>query len=234
MTKKPIGIIGAMDDEIVMYKEKLTNLKEVKHKIFTFYKGKFHGKNVVVVKSGVGKVFSAMICQYLIDEFDVASVLFTGVGGSLNKTLEIGDVVVGTDSAHHDFDATPLGFKRGQISYTDYRFFGADEKMLGIALLAKLDGHKIIKGRILTGDQFFTEADKKKSTYLMDELKGDCIEMEGAAVAQVCTVNEVPHLIIRTVSDKADGTAVQDYNKFTPIVANNSFKIVEHLVKNLN
>lgn len=109
----------------------------------------------------------------------------------------------------------------------------ADEKMLGIALLAKLDGHKIIKGRILTGDQFFTEADKKKSTYLMDELKGDCIEMEGAAVAQVCTVNEVPHLIIRTVSDKADGTAVQDYNKFTPIVANNSFKIVEHVVKNL-
>ncbi len=233
MKTKPIGIIGAMDDEIKMYFSHLTDMKEVKHKMFTFYVGTFHGKNVVLVKSGVGKVFSAMVCQYLIDKFDVGSVLFTGVGGSLNKTLEIGDVVVSTDSVHHDFDATPLGFKRGQISYTDYRFFAADKKLLKLALLAKLDGHKIIQGRVCTGDQFFTESHKKESTYLVNELKGDCIEMEGAAVAQVCTVNEVPHLIIRTVSDKADGTAVDDYNKFTPIIASNSFKIVESVVKNL-
>src|SRR3989344_2537173 len=129
-----IGIIGAMDDEIKMYFKHIKNIKKIKYKIFTFYKGKFHGKDIILVKSGVGKVFAAMICQYLIDQFKVKSIIFTGVGGSLNKTLKIGDVVVSTDSAHHDFNATPLGFKRGQISYTDYRFFQAEQKLLQIAL----------------------------------------------------------------------------------------------------
>ena len=228
-----IGIIGAMDDEISMYKKHIKNVKEVKWKIFTFYKGLFNGKNVVLVKSGVGKTFAAMICQRLIDEFNVSMILFTGVGGSLNKELNIGDVVVSTDSVHHDFDATPLGFKLGQISYTDYRFFKADENLIKLALKAKLNNHKIIKGRILTGDQFFTQAEKLQKKYLTEELKGDCIEMEGAAVAQVCNINKIPYLIIRSMSDKANGTAVQDYNNFTKIVAHNSFAIVNHILKNI-
>ena len=228
-----IGIIGAMDDEIQMYFKHIKNLKKIKYKIFTLYKGKFHGKNIILVKSGVGKVFAAMICQYLIDKFKVKSILFTGVGGSLNKTLKIGDVVVSTDSAHHDFNATPLGFKRGQISYTDYRFFQAEKKLLELALKTPTTGHKIIAGRILTGDQFFTQREKKKHKYLTEELCGDCIEMEGAAVAQVCNINEVPHLIIRTMSDQANGTAVKDYNQFKHVVAENSFKIVEHLIGNM-
>ena len=86
----------------------------------------------------------------------------------------------------------------------------------------------------MTGDQFLTHKEKQEYRYLTEELKGDCVEMEGAAVAQVCVINEIPHLIVRTVSDKADGTAVQDYNQFFPIVANNSFKIVEFVVSHLN
>lgn len=225
-----IGIIGAMDDEIKMYKEHLTERKEVTYKTLVFYTGKLQGKEVVVVKSGVGKVFAAMICQYLIDKFNVNSVLFTGVGGSLNPKLEIGDVVVSIDSVYHDFDAVALGFPRGNISYTNYRFFKADERLRELALKTKLGKHKVIAGRILTGDQFLTHKEKQEYKYLTEELKGDCIEMEGAAVAQVCVVNETPHLIVRTVSDKADGTAVEDYNKFTPIVAHNSFRIVEWVV----
>mgnify|MGYP001584314572 FL=1 len=217
-----IGIIGAMDDEIKMYKEHLTNMKEVHYKTLTFYTGKLQGKDVVVVKSGVGKVFAAMICQYLIDRFNVTTVLFTGVGGSLNPTLEIGDVVVSRDSVHHDFDAIALGFPRGNIAYTQYRFFKADTRLIELALKAKVGEHKVIAGRILTGDQFLTHKEKQEHTYLVEELKGDCVEMEGAAVAQVCVINEIPHLIVRTVSDKADGTAVEDYNTFTPIVAHNS------------
>lgn len=228
-----IGIIGAMDEEISVCFDHLQDKKETILKTFTFYEGTLHGLNVVLVKSGVGKVFAAMVCQILIDKFDVDTVLFTGVGGSLNKDLEIGDVVVGIDAVQHDFDATPLGFKRGQISYTDYRFFNAEKKLLDLALQAKLEKNKIIKGRILTGDQFFTQRDKEESKYL-EELEGDCIEMEGAAVAQVCVVNEIPHLIIRTVSDKADGTAVEDYNSFKDVVAVNSFKIVETVLRGLD
>nr|AQS33892.1 hypothetical protein [uncultured archaeon] len=229
-----IGIIGAMDDEIAMYLDHITVEKKVKYSIFTFYKGTFHNQKVVLVKSGVGKVFAAMITQYLIDKFNVDTILFTGVGGSLNKSLKIGDVVISTDSAHHDFNAIPLGFKRGQISYTNYRFFKADATLRKIALKAKLNTHKIIPGRILTGDQFFTQREKKAHKYLTQELKGDCIEMEGAAVAQVCTMNKIPHLIIRTVSDQANGTAVKDYNSFKHIVAANSFQIVHHIIESMN
>lgn len=228
-----IGIIGAMDEEIKMYKEHLTDKKEIKYKTLTFYTGKLQGKEVVVVKSGVGKVFAAMICQYLIDRFNVNLVLFTGVGGSLNPTLEIGDVVVSVDSVHHDFDAMALGFSRGNISYTKYRFFKADTRLVELALKAKVGKHKVIAGRILTGDQFLTHKEKQEHKYLTKELKGDCVEMEGAAVAQVCVINEIPHLIVRTMSDKADGTAVEDYNRFFPVVAHNSFKIVEWVVGSL-
>ncbi len=228
-----IGIIGAMDEEITAYLEHLESRKETSWKIFTFYEGTMHGHEVVIVKSGVGKVFSAMVCQMLIDRFDINIVLFTGVGGSLNANLKIGDAVVSMDALQHDFDATPLGFERGQISYTDYRIFEADKRLLDLALATNLEGHQIIKGRILTGDQFFTQRDKKRHTYLYDELKGDCIEMEGAAVAQVCAINETPHLIIRTVSDNADGTAVEDYNSFKGIVAVNSFKIVDSILSML-
>ncbi len=230
---KVIGIIGAMDDEIQMYQEHLTNARAIKHNSFTFYTGTFHKHQVVLVKSGVGKVFAAMITQYLIDKFNVSSILFTGVGGSLNKSLKVGDVVIGTDSVHHDFDAIALGFKRGQISYTNYRFFKADARLRALALKAHIDNHKIMAGRILTGDQFFTQREKKKHKYLTAELKGDCIEMEGAAVAQVCVMNKIPHLIIRTVSDQANGTAVKDYNTFKHLVAHNSFKIVHHILHNL-
>ena len=200
---------------------------------FTLYKGKFNNKNVVLVKSGVGKTFASMICQRLIDKFNIKTVLFTGVGGSLNKELDIGDVVISEDSVYHDFDATKLGFKLGQISYTNYRFFKADKTLLKLALKANINNHKIIKGRILTGDQFFTLREKIAKKYLTKELKGDCIEMEGAAIAQVCTLNKIPHLIIRSMSDKANKSAVQDYNKFTKIVAHNSFAIIDHILKNI-
>ena len=102
-----------------------------------------------------------------------------------------------------------------------------------LALKTDVAPNKIIKGRILTGDQFFTQRDKLTKEYLTKELKGDCIEVEGAAVAQVCVINEIPHLIIRTMSDKANGMAVQDYNKFKSIVASNSFKVIKEILINL-
>lgn len=129
MTKEgPIGIICAMDDEIEMYLDHIEDVEEIKWKIFTFYKGSFNGKNVVLVKSGVGKVFAAMIAQRLIDEFKVSRILFAGVGGSLNRKLKLGDVVVSTDSAHHDFDAQELAQRGHSVTVVP-------EKGQGILLL---------------------------------------------------------------------------------------------------
>ena len=222
--------MGAMDEEIESYLRHLKDRKETEWKIFRFYTGKLWEKDVVIIKTGVGKVFSAMICQHLIDKYNVELVLFTGVGGALNKQLNIGDVVVSIDSVHHDMDVKSLGFERGRIPYTNYRFFKAERQLVEKALKADLSPNKIIRGRILTGEQFFTHADKDDKKYLTEELKGDCIEMEGAAVAQVCVVNEIPHIIIRTITDSANGDAFEDFTRFKPIVASNSFKVVEKIL----
>ena len=223
-----------MDAEIKEYIRHLSDRKDIYWKAFKFYTGKINNKKVVVVKSGVGKVFAAMICQKLIDKFNIDKILFTGVAGSLNKKLNILDVVVAEDCVQHDMDAIALGFKRGQIPYTKYRIFKSSEELKKIALRTTLDGNKkIIKGRILTGDQFFSGIGRLKHGYLKRELGGMAIEMEGASVAQVCTVNRIPFLIIRSISDKADGKAADNFNSFLKSSAKNSFKVVSHILNNI-
>ncbi len=130
-------------------------------------------------------------------------------------------------------DVQALGFSRGTIPYTDYRVFAADDKLRTIASEVRLSRKKIMEGRILTGDQFMTEKETKRRKYLTEDLKGDAIEMEGGAVAMVCTLNRVPFLVVRTISDKADGTAPKDFNRFMPVVAKNSFKVVSSLVRKI-
>ncbi len=228
-----IGIIGAMDAELEEYTKYITDCEKKYWNDFLFQKGRLFNKKVIIVKSGVGKVFASMVCQKLIDEYGPNLIIFTGVAGALNKQLEIGDVVISKDCINHDMDGRALGFSRGTIPYTDYKIFVADDRLKKLALSAKLDGHNIIEGRNLTGDQFLTKKKIKEYQYLTDELKGDSIDMEGAAIAQVCTLNKVPFLIVKTISDKADGTAVKDFNKFLPIAAKNSFNVVRTILQNL-
>ncbi len=230
MTKNFL-ILGALDAEIDEYRKRLNNPKETKWKEFTFYEGQFCGQNIIVVKSGVGKVFAAMVTQKLIELYDPKGIIFTGVAGSLNRKHKIGDVLVAKDCVQHDFNATGLGFSRGTIPYTDYKFFKTDEHLFNLALSAESE-YNIHSGRILTGDQFLTKKEIDEYDYLTDELGGDAVEMEGASVGQVCTINEVPFLIIRTISDKADEDAPIDFNNFLPIVAKNSVEIVSHILNN--
>lgn len=231
--KRPIGIIGAMDEEIrkLLSHSKVT--REIPWNFATFTLAELEGQRVVIVKSGVGKVLAAMICERLIDEFDPSAVIFTGAAGALSIQLEIGDVVVSTDCIQHDIDAQALGFMRGTIPYTEHRVFTADKNLRDLALRTRLRANKVIAGRILTGDQFITKHEMKDHMYLIDELKGDAIEMEGGAVAQVCVLNKVPFLVVRTISDKADGTAAADFNKFLPTVAKNSYSVVRTVLKNI-
>lgn len=228
--KKPIGIIGSMELEIERYLKSSEVHQDIAWNEFTFRRAELFGQKTVIVKSGIGKVFAAMVCERLIDEFDPRAVIFTGVAGALNKGLDIGDVVLSRSCIQHDIDAQALGFMRGAIPYTEHRVFTADENLLSLARQTRLRGKKIFEGRILTGDQFITKRDMRDHKYLIDELKGDAIEMEGGSVAQVCTLNKVPFLIVRTVSDKSDGTAVEDFNKFLPVVARNSFNVVKNIL----
>jgi 5'-methylthioadenosine/S-adenosylhomocysteine nucleosidase len=181
----------------------------------------------------VGKVSAAMVCEKLIDEYHPRAIIFTGVAGALNQDLEIGDIVVSRDCIQHDLDGQALGFARGTIPYTAYRVFVASEQLRKFALSATLGGRKIVEGRILTGDQFLTHKEASNHKYLVEELQGDVIEMEGGAIAQVCTLTKTPFLIVRTVSDKADRTAVADFYTFLPIVAKNSFAIIGTILNNL-
>ena len=223
-----IGIIGAMDEE--------TNAEDLYSEIwngFEFHRGKMAGKDVLIAKSGLGKVFAAMVCQKIINTYEPEKIIFTGLAGALNKDLEIGDVVISHDCMYHDLETEALGYSRGAIPYTDYKIFLADEQLKNLALETMLPNNKVIAGRILTGDQFMTRAKIKEFAYLTEELKGDVVEMEGAAVGHVCTVNQIPFVIARTVSDKADGEAGLDFNKFLDKAAKNSWQVVKTILNKL-
>lgn len=230
---KPIAIIGALDAEIQEFLNYLQNLEKKVWKKFTFYEGTLCGKNVVIVKSGVGKVFAALTTQKLIDDYNPSHIIFSGVAGAINGTFDIGDIVIAKDCIQHDLDATALDIPRGTVPYTNYRFFKSDQQLLTHALSADI-GHNIFAGRILTGDQFLTKRELNEFEYLKEELAGDAVEMEGAAVAQVSTINEIPFLIIRTISDKANEEASVDFGAFLPEVAKNSFQMVKHILSALN
>lgn len=228
--KKPIAIMGAMDEEVAVFVEQMELEREEVWHEFSFYLGKLWKQDVVVVKSRIGKVFAAMMTQHLIDIYSPTSVLFTGVAGGLNPDYEIGDVVVATDTIQHDLDARVFGYQRGQVPRTSYREFVCDQNLVKKALHAELEKGQLHQGRVLSGDQFISESQRPEFNYLRAELVGDAVEMEGAAVGQVCTVNQVPFLIIRTISDKADGTATQDYENFLPQVISNSMAVVKKLL----
>ena len=188
------------------------------------------GKKVVVVKCGVGKVFAALTTQKLIDFYTPEFLVFTGVAGALNPDYEIGDIVLAEDCVQHDLDATGIGIPRGTIPYTNHRFFSSDENLINKAAKTPT-AHTIHIGRILTGDQFLT--DSSSLEYLTSEFQGDAVEMEGASVGFTCTLNHIPFLLIRTISDKADHSATADFTGFVKEVSKNSLGVLKHLLISL-
>lgn len=190
------------------------------------------GKKCVVALSGVGKVAAAMATEHLIAEYQPGAVLFTGVGGALNETYQIGDVVLSKDCVQHDMDGRGLGFARGQVPYTTIRFIQADEALLSLANSATI-GHKIHCGRVLTGDQFIMDKHHLQYQYLFSELNGDAVDMEGAAMAYVCRMHNIPFLLIRTISDEANEHSPVNFEEFLPVVAQNAVGIVKHIIENI-
>lgn len=220
-----LGIIGAMDEEVLEIKNALTDVSVETVTGMDFYRGKVNGKEVVVVRSGIGKVNAAVCSQILVDRFGVEAIVNTGIAGSLRAEINIGDIVLSTDSVQHDMDATGFGYPAGQIPRMDAFAFPADEKLLNLAkeCCARVNPDiQAFTGRVVSGDQFIS--DKEKKQWLTETFDGSCTEMEGAAIAQVCYLNHIGCLIIRAISDKADDSANMDYQEFEA-------KAIEHSVK---
>lgn len=226
-----LGIIGAMDEEVSKLKEKMTGVEIKKKASMDFYRGKLMGKDVVVVRSGIGKVNAGICTQILVDEFCVDGVINTGIAGSLNADIDIGDIVLATDTVQHDVDATGFGYELGVIPRMETSTFIADEKLRSLAkeCCERVNPDiQVFCGRVVSGDQFVS--DKTKKQYILENFKGCCTEMEGAAIAQAAYLNNIPFLIIRAISDKADDSATEDYPTFEAKAIEHSVKLVTELV----
>ncbi|MEK3757594.1 5'-methylthioadenosine/adenosylhomocysteine nucleosidase [Paenibacillus sp. FSL P4-0338] len=225
-----LGLIGAMDEEIKLLLEEMENRQTTVKAGITFYAGTVFGKAAVVCKSGVGKVNAAVTTQILLDSFDVEQVLFTGVAGALHPELNIGDIVISSSCIQHDMDVTALGYARGVIPYQETSAFQADPLLVKLAEEACQElKQKSVTGIVLSGDQFI--ASRASVAMLREQLDGACAEMEGAAVAQVCHMNGIPFVVVRSMSDKADGSAHVNYSEFTVTASQHSHAILEHMLK---
>lgn len=180
----------------------------------------------------MGKVNAGICTQILIDLFNVSHVINTGVAGALNDNLNIGDIVIASDAVQYDYDVLYIGFRKGEIPYTGKYAFESDKSLREKALKAaheSLLGVHVIEGRVCTGDQFFSDAAILKG--IASEFNGDCIEMEGGAISQVCYLNHVPFVIIRAISDKI-GTPVEEYKRVEAEIAERCALITEYMIKN--
>ncbi len=227
-----IGIIGAMDVEVEKLKQDM-EIQGTLHKAgMEFCQGILKGKSAIIVRSGIGKVNAAVCTQILADEFAVDAVINTGIAGSLNADINIGDVVISTDVVHHDVDAVNFGYPLGQIPQMDTFSFLADEFLAGKAkeVCEKVNPQiRVFRGRVVSGDQFI--ADRAAKNRIQENFHGFCTEMEGAAIAQTAYLNQIPFVIIRAISDKADDSATMDYPAFERKAVEHSVRLIEGLMK---
>lgn len=229
-----IGIIGAMDEEVSRLKEEMQDVTIKTKASMDFYKGTMEGKDVVVVRSGIGKVNAGICTQILVDEYGVDAVINTGIAGSLNSDINIGDIVLSTDALQHDMDATGFGYEPGIIPRMEKSVFVADERLRTLAkdCCERVNPDiNVFEGRVVSGDQFISDKDKKN--YILDTFQGYCTEMEGAAIAQAAFLNNIPFLIIRAISDKADDSATEDYPTFEKKAIMHSVNLMCEMIKNI-
>ncbi len=228
-----LGIIGAMSEEISLVLENMHDVKTTQKGSYTYYEGTLGNQQVVLCKSGEGKVNSAMVATTLIIGFGVDTLVFTGVAGGVEDKLSLGDLVIGTDFLYHDFDATAIGFELSQIPNHDEKsIFLSDDKLsqkfTDIATNI-LGADKVCRGRIVSGDDFVASAEKINK--LKTLFNAYAVDMESAAVAHVANKHHIPCCVIRSISDKADGVAGETYTNFFKEAAKYSATLVVEYCK---
>lgn len=237
------GILAAMPIEIQMLEGQLQGKRAETFLGVTFHTGRLNGRKVVLAASGIGKVNAAMTATLLLDHFRPSEVLFTGVAGGINPELAPGDIVIGEKTAQHDYgELTSSGFHPEPTGKGTPLFMNAPERLLALAEAASKDAAldkvpttqgerrpRVLRGVIVTGDVFI--ASPAKTAELRQVFKADAVEMEGAAVAQVCWRQNVPCLVVRCLSDKADAAASADFERFANAAATNSAKLTLSMLK---
>lgn len=219
MNKKYIGIIAAEEKEMLAIKEKMNNIEQIQIYNLLFFKGNINNKEYILVQCGVGKVNAARTTQILIDKFEIESIINIGSAGGINENLKIGDIVIGEQLVQHDFDVTAFGREKGYVSDTG-KFFKSDRSLIEqISKKLKNNQQKfnVITGTIATGDTFLTNINQKE--IIKNEFNCDCIEMEGAAVAQVCTLDNIPFVVIRGISDVPNEKNNIDFDTYLNIIS---------------
>lgn len=228
-----LGIIGAMDEEVAKLKEKMEQVEVRTKASMDFYRGVIGGKEVVVVRSGIGKVNAGICAQILADDYGVDGIVNTGIAGSLRTEINIGDIVVSTDAVQHDMDAVAFGYPLGQIPRMDTLAFHADSQLVELAVQCckkVIPEIGVFQGRVASGDEFIAKKERKDA--ILKEFDACCCEMEGAAIAQAAYLNQIPFVIIRAISDKADDSASMDYPTFEAMAIKNSVKLIMEMVVN--
>lgn len=228
-----IAIIGAMEQEVTALRDKIENLNTYAFAGCEFYSGQLNGHDIVLTRSGIGKVAAAIATSVAIQRYQPKAVINTGSAGGFNPKLKVGDVVISTELAHHDVDVTAFNYEIGQLPANPPRF-KADPQLIEAAQRAaqKVSDHQIIKGLITSGDTFMCQPER------IAKARGDfpdmeAVEMEGAAIAQVCHQAEVPFVVIRALSDIAGQESPQSFDEFLETAAKNSGALVEALLDEL-
>lgn len=229
---KTVGIIGAMEEELEYISQavQVVAKKEIAGMLFSV--GKAGDKGVVLVQSGIGKVNAAICTQILIDSFAVDEVISMGVAGAVSPELSLGDLVISSDAVEHDMDTTAFGDPVGIIPRMDESYFKADPELVAAAeAAAQALEMRYFLGRVGSGDQFVSSPkDKERIGRLV---QATCVEMEGAAIAHACYLNHIPYVILRAISDMADGGAEVQYEDFMKDAARRAGLLIEEMLKRL-
>jgi len=230
---KKIGILGAMDEEVALLKASLEDVQEITWKHLTFYQGTLHNSKVILVKCGIGKVAAALATTVLIEKFSPDAVVNTGSAGGFDKSLNIGDLVIASHVIHHDVDLTHFGYKLGQCAGMPAEY-KCDTKLIDAAIIAAstLSSLQSTCGLICTGDAFIGSdeaVDALRSKF--ESMKA--VEMEGAAIGQVCYMLDVPFLVIRSLSDIAGKTSTVSFQEYLDTAAKNSAQLVMAMIKSM-
>ena len=231
---KQIGIILAMQEEFEEIQIIMKNWDEKRIKEISFITGKIEGQNCVIVQSGIGKVNSARVTQMMIDNFDIEYIMNLGAAGALNPMLKIGDIVIGDELVQHDFDITAFGHAKGYITGVGDRVYSDKyliEKFENAIENLEDRNYEIKTGTIASGDIFCTEIEMKNQIYA--NFKADCVEMEGAAIAQVSYLNNIPFIVIRSISDTPNGNNAITFDQFVELASKRCARILKEVLKDI-
>lgn len=228
-----IAIIGAMEEEVQILRNVLENRSIETVANCEFVTGTFYNREIVLLKSGIGKVNAAMSTTILMERYQPDYVINTGSAGGFHHSLNVGDVVISSEVRHHDVDVTAFDYEYGQVPQMPPAFV-ADPRLAEIAEMCarKVEDIQVARGLIATGDSFMS--DPERVAFVREQL-GDiyAVEMEGAAVAQVCYQYKVPFVAIRALSDIAGKESSVSFDQFLGTAAINSSNVIMNMIKEI-